>query len=126
MTEKRALSGGQVGRMTDADRLQDCLTSSRERALQYATAALESSNNGVREFFLAMHGEETHNQEVLFHFLHSRGYYPVVEAAPERIRQAAQRYRTMHDSLRLQEPPERRHYHTADPKWPPGRMPEHS
>jgi spore coat protein CotF len=71
--------------MADADRLMDCLCGAKERSLLYARAALESTNNGVREFFLAMHGEETHNQEILFSFLHTRGFYPTRMAPEERI-----------------------------------------
>lgn len=106
-------------RMTDADRLRDCLCSAKELARLYAGAALESTNNGVREFFLAMHGEETHNQEVLFSFLHTRGWYPTEMAPPERIAQVRERYRAEHDRLGLTEPPSFRRYHTADPKAHP-------
>jgi len=105
--------------MTDADRLMDCLCSAKERAMLYAEAALEAANNGVREFFLAMHGEETHNQEVLFSFLRTRGLYPVAAADPKRVQETAQRFREIHNSLGLTDPPARRRYHTADPKWPP-------
>lgn len=113
--------------MSDADRLHDCLCSAKERARLYASAALESTNNGVREFFLAMHGEETHNQEVLFSFLHTRGHYPTEMAAPERIEQVAQRYRQMHQAMGLTDTPSHRHYLTADPQDHPAmeQMPHH-
>lgn len=119
MPETKDLNGARVGQMTDADRLQDCLCGAKERAMLYAQAALEATNNGVREFFLAMHGEETHNQEILFSFLHTRGYYPVATAGSQRIQETAKRYREIHSSLGLTQPPTRRRYHTADPKWPP-------
>lgn len=119
MPETRNLNEAQGGRLTDADRLRDCLCGAKERAVLYAQAALEATNNGVREFFLAMHGEETHNQEILFSFLHTRGYYPVSTAEPQRIQEAARRYREIHDSLGLTGTPTKRRYHTADPQWPP-------
>ena len=106
-------------RTTDADRLRDCLCSSRELAKLYAEAALEAANNGVREFFLAMHGEETHNQEVLFHFLHTRGEHPTRAADPGQVAVVRQRYGEAYRALGLTEPPPFRRYHTADPRVPP-------
>lgn len=125
MTKTQDLNGAQVGQMTEADRLMDCLCFSKELAMHYARAALESANNGVREFFLAMHGEETHNQEILFSFLRTRGHYPVTLAEPDRIRETARRYRSTHSSLGLTQRPTRRRYHTADPKRPPAWSVEH-
>lgn len=107
------------GHMSDADRLRDCLCSTKERSMMYAKAALECTNNGVREFFLAMHGEETHNQEILFSFLHTRGFYPTEMAPEERIRQVRTRYQQMHDQMGLTDTPSFRRYQTADPKLPP-------
>lgn len=114
-------------RMTDADRLRDCLCSARELAKLYAEAALEASNNGVREFFLAMHGEETHNQEVLFHFLHTRGEYPTRAAAPGQIAEVRRRYAEQYRRLGLTDAPSFRRYHTADPTMHPAaaQAPEH-
>jgi hypothetical protein len=114
------LQGGESGgRFGDADRLADCLCSCKDRAMLYAHGALESANNGVREFFLALHGEEMHNQEVLFHFMHSRGLYPVAAATMERVREVRQRFQAIHDQLGLPEPPQARFYRTADPVFPP-------
>lgn len=107
------------GHMSDADRLKDCLCDAKERAMLYAAAALESTNNGVREFFLAMHGEETHNQEILFSFLHTRGFYPTEMVSDERIREVRQRYQQMHDEMGLTDNPSFRRYQTADPRLPP-------
>jgi len=113
--------------MADADRLRDCLCGAKELARLYAEAALESTNNGVREFFLAMHGEETHNQEVLFRFLYTRGDYPTQMAPPERVAQIRQQYASEHDRLGLTEPPSFRRYDTADPKAHPAaaEQPDH-
>ncbi|MEW8977411.1 MAG: spore coat protein [Symbiobacterium sp.] len=105
--------------MADVDRLRDCLCSAKELARLYAEAALESTNNGVREFFLAMHGEETHNQEVLFSFLRTRGEYPIRWASPEHVAQVRRRFQAEHDQLGLTEPPSVRRYHTADPRAHP-------
>ncbi len=105
--------------MSDADRLHDCLHTAKERAMLYARGALEATNNGVREMFLAFHGEETHNQEILFSFLHTRGYYPVVMAEPQRVEEVRSRYTELHDQMGLTEPPTHRRYQTADPKLPP-------
>lgn len=115
------------GHMSDADRLKDCLCSAKERAKLYATAALESTNNGVREFFLAMHGEETWNQEILFSFLHTRGQYPVEMASEERIREVRKRYQQVHDQMGLTDNPSFRRYKTADPQMHPAeaQIPEH-
>jgi spore coat protein CotF len=110
------------GHMSDADRLHDCLCDAKERAMLYAKSALESTNNGVREFFLAMHGEETHNQEILFSFLHTRGQYPTEMADDGRIRDVRERYRQMHDQLGLTDNPSFRRYQTADPKLPPAHI----
>ena len=110
------------GHMSDADRLTDCLCTSKERALTYAKAALESTNPGIREFFLAMHGEETHNQEILFSFLHSRGYYPTEVAPENRVREIRGRYQKVHDAMGLTDTPSFRRYQTADPKLPPAHM----
>lgn len=106
--------------MTDLDRLQDCLCGAKHLAALYARAALESSNNGVREFFLAMHGEETHNQEILFHFVHTRGAYPVEAAPTDRVQQVKQWYWDQYNQLKFSGPPSRRSYRTADPISPPG------
>ncbi len=127
MPETHDLKPAQGIRMSDADRLMDCLGSARERALLYAHAALESTNNGVREFFLAMHGEETHNQEILFSFLHTRGFYPAEMAPAERIRAVRDRYREQHELLGLKDQPPGRDYQTADPRMPPAHVerPEH-
>lgn len=115
------------GHMSDADRLMDCLHTAKERAKMYAGAALESTNNGVREFFLAMHGEETHNQEILFSFLHTRGFYPVRMAAAERVSEVRQRYQQVHDQMGLTDTPSFRRYQTADPTMHPAeeQIPEH-
>jgi hypothetical protein len=88
----------------------------------YAKAALESTNNGVREFFLAFHGEETHNQEILFSFLHTRGFYPVEMAPRERIDAVRKQYQTIHDQMGLTDTPSFRKYQTADPKLPPAEL----
>lgn len=116
--ETHDLSNQPRGFMTEADRLHDCLCTAKERAKLYASAALESTNNGVREFFLAMHGEETHNQEILFSFLHTRGYYPTEMAPQERIQATRQHYQQVHDDLGITDAPSVRRYQTADPKYP--------
>lgn len=110
------------GHMSDADRLRDCLGSAKERAVMYATSALECTNPGVREFFLAMHGEETHNQEILFSFLHSRGYYPTPLAPESRVQEIRTQYHQVHDQMGLTDTPSFRRYQTADPKLPPAHM----
>lgn len=116
-----------IGGVSDADRLMDCLCAAKERAMLYARAALEATNNGVREFFLAMHGEETHNQEILFSFLHTRGFYPTEMAPPERIREVRERFGEMHDALGLTDEPSIRRYQTADPRMHPAQtqIPDH-
>lgn len=113
--------------MSDADRVMDCLCSAKERAMTYARAALECTNPGVREFFLAMHGEESHSQEILFSFLHTRGFYPVEMAPAERIGEVRQHYQAIHDQLGLVGRPSLRRYQTADPKAHPAvsQHPEH-
>ncbi|MFZ5823956.1 MAG: spore coat protein [Bacillota bacterium] len=122
MRNTHDLSHTTRGHMSDADRLMDCLCSAKERAKLYASAALESTNNGVREFFLAMHGEETHNQEILFSFLHTRGFYPTRMAPQERIREVRERYRQIHDQMGLTDNPSFRRYQTADPRMHPAEM----
>lgn len=113
--------------ISDLDRIRDALCGARERARLYASAALDSANNGVREFFLAMHGEETHSQEVLFSFLRVRGEWPVREASPEAIREVREHFRQIHRDLGLTTAPSFRRYHTADPRVPPAfyQRPEH-
>lgn len=110
------------GHMSDADRLRDCLCTAKERAMLYAKSALEATNPGVREFFLAMHGEETHNQEILFSFLHSRGYYPVETAPERRVQEIKAKYQQIHDQMGLTDTPSFRRYQTADPKLPPAHV----
>lgn len=110
------------GHMSDADRLLDCLADARQRALMYADSALECTNNGMREFYLALHGEETHYHEILFSFVHTRGFYPVQMAPAERMSELHQRYRSIHDEMQLQEAPSFRRYQTADPKMPPAHL----
>jgi len=105
--------------MIDADRLRDCLSTSRELAKLYAEAALEAGNNGVREFFLAMHGEETHNQEVLFHFLRTWGEYPAREVERAAIAAVRRRFDEAYRALGLTGRPSSRRYRTADPPEPP-------
>ena len=90
--------------------------------MMYAKSAVESTNNGIREFFLAMHGEETHNQEILFSFLHSRGYYPVETAPEERVHEIRGRFQKLHDEMGLTDTPSFRRYQTADPKLPPAHV----
>jgi spore coat protein CotF len=122
MPETRDLNEARTGYMTEADRLHDCLCSSKERAKLYANAALECTNNGVREFFLAMHGEETHNQEILFSFLHTRGYYPVKMASKDAVNDVRERFLTMHQELGITDSPSFRRYRTADPEMPPAHL----
>jgi spore coat protein CotF len=122
MPETRDLNQGTPGMMSDADRLKDCLYSAKHRAVFYGEAALESTNNGMREFFLAMMNEEMHVHEVLFSFLHVRGYYPVEMPPQERVREVRERFMAVHDSLGLTEPPLVRRYRTADPKIPPAHL----
>lgn len=110
------------GHMSDADRVSDCLCSSKEKALMYAKAALEATSPGMREFFLAMHGEETHNQEVLFSFLHVRNQYPVMTASDDRVRSVRNWYRQIHDQMGLTDTPSMRRYQTMDPKLPPAHV----
>lgn len=119
MRNTHDLSTTTRGHMSDADRLMDCLCSAKERTLMYAKSALECTNPGVREFFLAMHGEDSHNQEILFSFLHTRGFYPVEMAAEERIRDVRKQYQAIHDQMGLTDNPSFRRYQTADPKLPP-------
>lgn len=122
MADTHDLNQNLVDYMTDADRLHDCLCTSKDRAKLYAHAAVESTNNGVREFFLAMHGEETHNQEILFSFLHTRGYYPTHMADREAINDVRQRYLKMHDAIGLTDAPSGRRYRTTDPELPPAHL----
>lgn len=107
------------GHMSDADRLKDCMSDAKERSMLYAKAALESTNNGVREFFLAMHGEETHNHEILFSFLHTRGHYPTEMVSSDRVQDVRKQYHQIHDQMGLTDDPSFRRYQTADPKLPP-------
>jgi|GEM_PF-1551217 len=107
------------GHMSDADRLMDCLSSAKERAMLYARSALECTNNGVREFFLALHGEETYHQEILFSFLHTRGFYPTEMVTQDRIKEVRQRYHEIHNQMGLTDNPSFRRYQTADPFLPP-------
>lgn len=127
MPETHGINQTTHGHMSDADRLHDCLCSSKERAMHYAKAALESTNNGVREFFLAMHGEETHNQEILFSFLHTRGRYPTEMADSARISEIRERYQSIHHGMGLTDTPSFRRYQTADPQRPPAAVqhPDH-
>ena len=115
------------GHMSDADRLMDCLCTAKERATLYAKAALECTNNGMREFFLAMHGEETHNQEILFSFLHTRGFYPTEMVSQSRTREVLERYRTLHDQMGITDSPSIRRYQTTDPQMHPAHIqhPDH-
>lgn len=122
MPDTHDLSHVTKGHMSDADRLMDCLCDAKERSLQYARAAVESTNNGVREFFLAMHGEETHNQEILFSFLHTRGFYPTEMAEPKRIKEVRQHYQQVHGTMGLTDDPSFRKYQTADPDLPPAHL----
>jgi spore coat protein CotF len=108
--------------MSDADRLMDCLCDAKERAMLYATAALESTNNGMREFFLAMHGEETHNHEILFSFLHTRGFYPTEMVHRDRVTEVRKRYQQVHDAMGLTDNPSFRKYQTTDPNLPPAHL----
>lgn len=110
------------GHMSDADQLLDCLFTSKERAMLYAKSALEATNNGMREFFLAMHGEETHTHEVLFSFLHTRGFYPTEMASPERIAETRRRFQMAHDEMGLTDKPSGRRYRTTDPELPPAHL----
>jgi spore coat protein CotF len=116
MHDRYDLNTATRGHLSDGDRVADCLCSAKERAKMYASAALECTNNGVREFFLAMHGEESHNQEILFSFLHTRGHYPVKMAPEERIREVRQRFQEQHDRMGLTDEPSFRRYQTADPR----------
>ncbi len=127
MRNPHDLSTATHGQMSDADRLMDCLCSAKERSMMYAKAALESTNNGVREFFLAMHGEETHNQEILFSFLHTRGFYPTEMVSEDRVREVRQMFQKIHDEMNLTDDPSVRRYQTADPKHHPAvsQNPEH-
>jgi spore coat protein CotF len=122
MPETRDLNEGMLGKMSDADRLKDCLYTAKHRAQHYAQAALESTNNGMREFFLAMMNEEMHVHEVLFSFLHVRGYYPTEMPPQERVREVRERFMAAHESLGLTDPPLSRRYRTADPKVPPAHL----
>ncbi|HEY3367095.1 MAG TPA: spore coat protein [Symbiobacteriaceae bacterium] len=124
MPETHDLSTNTRRHMSDADRLHDCLCDAKERAMLYARAAVESTNNGVREFFLAMHGEETHNQEILFSFLHTRGFYPTEMVTGDTIREVRRRYQALHDQMGLTDDPSFRRYQTADPKLPPAHAQE--
>jgi len=113
--------------ISDIDRIRDALCGAKERARLYAWAALESTNNGVREFFLAMHGEETHSQEILSSFLRTRGEWPTRAASPEAIREVRERFRQVHREMGLTSAPSFRRYHTADPRMHPAayQRPEH-
>lgn len=112
--------------MGDADRIRDALCGAKERAKLYADAALESTNNGVREFFLALHGEETHCQEILFSFLHTRGEYPTQLAPQTEIAQVREQYQEKHQQMGLTDRPSWRRYQTAHPEHPArAQMPQH-
>lgn len=112
--------------MGDADRLRDALCGAKERAKLYAEAALESTNNGVREFFLAMHGEETHNQEILFSFLHTREEYPTEMASQAEIARVRERYQEKHQQMGLTDAPSWRRYQSAHPEHPAkAQIPQH-
>lgn len=118
--------GDTAVQMGDADRLRDMLCGAKERAKLYAEAALESTNNGVREFFLAMHGEETHNQEILFSFLHTREEYPTEMASQEEITRVRERYQEKHQQMGLTDTPSWRRYSTAHAEHPAqSQIPQH-
>lgn len=94
------------GRMQDPDRLRDLLLTTKFIASQYDCGALECTNNGMRELFQKLHSEDVHNHEVLFRFLHVRGYYPVVPALDEQVEGARIRYRAQYQNLMAGVPPQ--------------------
>jgi spore coat protein CotF len=89
----------QSGRMQDPDRLKDLLLTTKMMAGEYNCAALECTNNGVRELFQKLHSEDVHNHEVIFRFLHVRGHYPVKVALDEQVEAARQQYRGQYQNL---------------------------
>ncbi|HLO02294.1 MAG TPA: spore coat protein [Symbiobacteriaceae bacterium] len=109
-------AGGSWG---DADIMTDVLTTAKGQTKFYATAATESANPGVGEVFKAFHGEEQHNLETVFSFLHTRGEYPTPLADKQQLRQTIERFEKAHSTLGISESPTTRRYKTADPEHPP-------
>lgn len=104
---------------SDADIIADVLSTSKGQTKFYATAATESANPGVQEIFKAFHGEEQHNLETIFSFMHTRGEYPTPMADKQQLRQTIERFQQLHSTLGVAESPTTRRYKTADPELPP-------
>jgi spore coat protein CotF len=114
VVSKQAGGGG----WTDNDIMFDVLRTSKWQTKFYAQGATEATNPGVREVFLAFHGEEQHNEEVLFNFLQVRGLYQPAEVDKKQLQQAIQHAQKVHQEMGLPAPQPRR-YETADPTMPP-------
>jgi spore coat protein CotF len=105
------------GGWNDTDIMTDVLSAAKGQTKFYATAATECTNPGVGEIFQAFHGEEQHNLETVFRFLHTRGGYPTPTADQQQLRQTIERFQQVHSQLG--EAPTARRYRTADPEYPP-------
>lgn len=81
-----------LGGMTDLDMVKDYLITCKHVTEQYNHAAQESTNPGVRELFLQIHGQEQHDQEVAFSFLAVRGGYPVNFPSRDRLESERRRW----------------------------------
>ncbi|RJX17014.1 MAG: spore coat protein [Ammonifex sp.] len=64
-------------RLDDKDILTDCLADSKYYSHAYHFAALESSNDQIRNTFLRLMNDELSNAKMLFDAMHQRGWYPV-------------------------------------------------
>lgn len=104
---------------SDPDIMADVLATAKGQTKFYATAATESTNPGIGEIFKAFHGEEQHNLETVFRFMHTRGEYPTPVADKQQLRQTIERFQQAHSMLGVSESPSVRRYKTADPELPP-------
>lgn len=107
------------GSWSDADIMADVLSTAKWQTKFYATAATESTNPGIGEIFKAFHGEEQHNLETVFRFMHTRAEYPTPLADKQQLRQTIERFQQAHKSLGITDAPTTRRYKTADPELPP-------
>jgi len=75
-------------RLDDKDILTDCLMDAKFLSHGYHMAALESSNDQVRNSFIRMMNDEITSAKMVFDTMHQRGWYPV-EIARDVARQTA-------------------------------------
>lgn len=76
----------------DREIMDDLLASQKQMTADYNAAANECASSALQSEFMTLLGEEHQMQMEVFQEMQKRGWYPTERAAPQKLREAKERF----------------------------------